>query len=69
MNRFEELKTLVLSLEDEFHKFYEKDNKAAGTRVRKGMQTLKKIAQEIRANVSISKASIANLKDSNSKQT
>ncbi|TSJ80517.1 MAG: histone H1 [Candidatus Cardinium sp.] len=68
MNRFEELKTLVLSLEDEFHKFYEKDNKAAGTRVRKGMQTLKKIAQEIRTNVSISKASIASPKDSDGKQ-
>jgi hypothetical protein len=51
MNRFEELKTLVLSLEEEFHKFYEKDNKAAGTRVRKGMQELKKIAQEVRAGV------------------
>ncbi|WP_250237720.1 histone H1 [Cardinium endosymbiont of Oedothorax gibbosus] len=62
MNRFEELKTLVLSLEDEFHKFYEKDNKAAGTRVRKGMQTLKKIAQEIRGNVSVYKASMGGLK-------
>lgn len=51
MNRFEEIKALVLSLEDEFSKFYEKDNKAAGTRVRKGMQELKKIAQEVRENV------------------
>jgi len=51
MNRFEELKTLVLSLENEFHNFYEKGNKAAGTRVRKGMQDLKKIAQEVRTNV------------------
>ncbi len=65
MNRFEELKTLVLSLEDEFHKFYEKDNKAAGTRIRKGMQALKKIAQEVRTNVSASKASMGDLKDSN----
>ncbi|WP_339044769.1 histone H1 [Cardinium endosymbiont of Tipula unca] len=51
MNRFEEIKALVFSLEDEFYKFYEKDNKAAGTRVRKGMQELKKIAQEVRENV------------------
>lgn len=43
MNQFEILKTLVLSLEDEFYKFYEKNNKAAGGRIRKGMQTLKKI--------------------------
>ncbi|WP_419241065.1 histone H1 [Cardinium endosymbiont of Nabis limbatus] len=68
MNRFEELKTLILSLEDEFHKFYEKENKAAGTRVRKGMQTLKKIAQEIRAHVSESKASKDDLKGSDGKQ-
>ncbi|WP_243017844.1 MULTISPECIES: histone H1 [Candidatus Cardinium] len=67
MNRFEELKTLILSLEDEFHKFYEKDNKAAGTRVRKGMQTLKKIAQEIRTDVSASKASMEDLKGSDGK--
>lgn len=60
MNRFEELKALLLSLEDEFYKFYEKDNKAAGTRVRKGMQELKKIAQEIRTNVLDSKASMEN---------
>ncbi|HLP34644.1 MAG TPA: hypothetical protein VK133_01485 [Amoebophilaceae bacterium] len=51
MNRYEEVEQLVLSLKEEFHKFYEKDNKAAGTRVRKGMQELKKIAQEIRASV------------------
>lgn len=62
MNRFEELKTLVLSLEDEFHKFYEKNNKSAGTRVRKGMQTLKKIAQEIRTSVLASKAPIEGIK-------
>lgn len=67
MNRFEELKTLILSLEDEFHKFYEKDNKAAGTRVRKGMQTLKKIAQEIRTDVSASKSSMEDLRGSDGK--
>ncbi|MBX9890536.1 MAG: histone H1 [Amoebophilaceae bacterium] len=51
MNRFEELKALILSLEEEFYKFYDKGNKTAGTRVRKGMQELKKIAQEVRTNV------------------
>ncbi|CCM10070.1 histone H1 [Candidatus Cardinium hertigii] len=63
MNQFEILKTLVLSLEDEFYKFYEKNNKAAGGRIRKGMQTLKKIAQEIRMNVLASKAPTNDLKD------
>jgi hypothetical protein len=51
MNRFEELKNLVMSLEDDFMKFYEKGNNAAGTRVRKGMQELKTLAQDIRVQV------------------
>ena len=51
MNRFEQLRTLVLELEGDFVKFYDKDNQAAGTRVRKGMQDLKNLAQEIRIEV------------------
>jgi hypothetical protein len=51
MKRYEELKNLVLSLEADFSKFYEKGNAAAGTRVRKGMQELKNIAQEIRVEI------------------
>jgi hypothetical protein len=51
MKRFEELKNLVLSLESDFVKFYDKENSAAGTRVRKGMQELKNLAQEIRIEV------------------
>lgn len=51
MKRFEEVKNLILSLEGDFEKFYDKDNQAAGTRVRKGMQDLKTLAQEIRSEV------------------
>ncbi|MGV3558371.1 histone H1 [Larkinella arboricola] len=51
MARFDEIKNLVLSLEGDFEKFYEKGNQAAGTRVRKGMQDLKTLAQNIRAEV------------------
>jgi hypothetical protein len=51
MNRFTQLKELVLSLEEDFVKFYDKDNQAAGTRVRKGMQDLKNLSQEIRVEV------------------
>jgi hypothetical protein len=51
MNRYAQLRELLLSLETDFIKFYEKNNKAAGTRVRKGMQSLKVLAQEIRAEV------------------
>jgi hypothetical protein len=50
-NRFDELKNMVMSLEDDFSKFYDKGNKAAGTRVRKGMQDLKELAQSIRLEV------------------
>ncbi|MGA0559077.1 histone H1 [Larkinella sp. VNQ87] len=51
MARFDEIKNLVMSLEGDFEKFYEKGNQAAGTRVRKGMQDLKTLAQNIRAEV------------------
>lgn len=54
-NRFGELQQLVAGMEDDFSKFYSKSNKAAGTRIRKGMQDLKKIAQDIRAEVQSSK--------------
>lgn len=50
-NRFDEIKDLVMSLEADFKKFYEQGNKAAGTRVRKGMLDLKAKAQEIRLHV------------------
>lgn len=51
MNRFEQLKDHVMALEADFDKFYSKGNSAAGTRVRKGMQDLKNLAQEIRVEV------------------
>jgi Histone H1-like protein Hc1 len=51
MQKFQELKNLIASLEGDVDKFYNKGNSAAGTRVRKGMQELKTIAQGIRAEV------------------
>jgi hypothetical protein len=51
MKRFDELRDLVMSLEADFQKFYDKGNQAAGTRVRKGMQDLKNLAQHIRVEV------------------
>lgn len=51
MKRFDELRDLVMSLEGDFSKFYDKKNQAAGTRVRKGMQELKNLAQTIRTEV------------------
>lgn len=51
MNKFEQIKALVSSLEEDVTKFYDKANAAAGTRVRKGMQDLKTLAQDIRIEV------------------
>ncbi len=51
MDRYSEVKSLLESLEDDFIKFYDKGNKAAGTRVRKGMQEMKTLAQDIRKEV------------------
>ncbi|MEM1323276.1 MAG: histone H1 [Bacteroidota bacterium] len=51
MNRFQELSALVNGLEADFEKFYGAGNKAAGTRIRKGMQDLKALAQEVRLEI------------------
>jgi hypothetical protein len=51
MSQFQKVKDLVMSLEADFDKFYDKNNSAAGTRVRKGMQDLKNLSQEIRTEV------------------
>lgn len=52
MENFENLKTLVNNLEEDVTKFYDKGNKAAGTRVRKGCQDIKNLCQTIRLEVS-----------------
>ncbi|MEM1096463.1 MAG: histone H1 [Bacteroidota bacterium] len=51
MSKFQELTDFVAGLEEDFNKFYDKGNKAAGTRVRKAMQDLKALAQDIRVDV------------------
>ena len=51
MKKFTEVKNLIASLEADADKFYNKGNSAAGTRVRKGMQDLKNLAQSIRLEV------------------
>lgn len=55
METFLELKNLILSLENDANKFFEKDNSSAGTRLRKGMQEVKALAQALRVNVSDAK--------------
>ena len=51
MDRFEQVKSLIMDLEGDFDKSYDKENQAAGTRIRKGMQELKNLAQEVRIEV------------------
>ena len=51
MRQFDTIQKHIEDLREDFTKFYEKGNKAAGTRVRKGMQELKEIAQEVRLDV------------------
>ncbi|HCW09145.1 MAG TPA: histone H1 [Cytophagales bacterium] len=51
MKKFEELKALIASIEPDADKFYNKLNSAAGTRLRKGMQDVKNVAQQIRSEV------------------
>jgi hypothetical protein len=51
MEKFEKIKSLMVEAEQDMEKFYEKGNKSAGTRIRKAMQELKKLAQEVRQDV------------------
>ena len=56
MEKFNQLKELIASIEADADKFYNNSIRAAGTRVRKGMQDMKVLAQEIRAEVTDIKA-------------
>ena len=51
MQKFEELKNLIASLEGDADKFYNKGVSAAGTRVRKALQDMKSLASDMRKEV------------------
>lgn len=51
MDHYEKLKEMVSGLEQDFSDFYGKGNKAAGRRIRKAMQEMKGLAQEVRVDV------------------
>ena len=51
MKKFEELKDLVTSAENDAKAFYDKGNKAAGTRLRNALQQIKVAATDIRKEV------------------
>ena len=47
-----EMTDILDLLQDDVAKFEEKGNKAAGTRIRKAMQSMKSLAQDVRVYVS-----------------
>ncbi|HEY0898975.1 MAG TPA: histone H1 [Sphingobacteriaceae bacterium] len=51
MEKFSKVKEILASVEADVEKFYNSGNNAAGTRVRKAMQDLKVLAQDIRTEV------------------
>lgn len=51
MAKFNELKSLIEGLEGDADKFFNKGNNAAGTRVRKGLQELKNLSQDLRLKI------------------
>jgi|TARA_R100000093_G_scaffold18047_1_gene10446 N-acetylglucosamine kinase-like BadF-type ATPase len=51
MEIFDNIKEIIADAEDDVSKFYEKGNKAAAVRIRKAMQDVKKLAQELRIHV------------------
>ncbi len=57
MNKYQDLVNAVKELETDFQKFYDRGQAAAGTRVRKGLSDLRKLAQEIRKDVQDVKSS------------
>ena len=59
MDRYQELLDLVATFKVDFDKFYIKQNKSAGVRLRKHMASLKRKAQEIRNEVQEVKAKLA----------
>lgn len=55
MEKLAELKALVETAEKEGQAFYEKNNKAAGTRLRNALQQIKVIATDLRKDVTETK--------------
>jgi hypothetical protein len=51
MTKFKELQDVLKTVEQDAARFYEKGNKAAGTRLRNGLQQIKVLATEIRKEV------------------
>ncbi len=57
MNKYEEIKQKVAELEADATAFYNKGNKAASVRLRKGLQDIKTLAKDARDEVTAIKNS------------
>lgn len=50
-NRLEQLISLLENTREDYEKFFERGNNAAGTRIRKALQEVKAVAQELRLEI------------------
>ncbi|WDF53823.1 histone H1 [Mucilaginibacter sp. KACC 22063] len=57
MENFQKIKDLVATAEKDAQAFYDKGNKAAGTRLRNALQQLKNLATDVRKEVTEKKNS------------
>lgn len=48
MNKLDELKNFIDTMQSDYEKFFLKGKNAAGTRLRKSLQELRRMAQELR---------------------
>ena len=51
MELFNEIKQIIEEAEAEAIKFYERDNKSAGVRLRKSLQQIKSLSQDLRLDI------------------
>lgn len=56
MNNFNNFENILNEMKDDFEKFFDKENNAAGTRVRKHLQALATLCKEGRKSVTEIKA-------------
>jgi hypothetical protein len=59
MEKFNQLKALLESAQEDAIKFYEKGNNSAGTRLRSSLQEIKKISQDLRLEIQEIKNKVA----------
>jgi hypothetical protein len=51
MELFNEIKQIITEAEADAIKFYQRDNKAAGVRLRKSLQHIKSLSQDLRLDI------------------